>query len=118
MKKVSLALKLGLFLVLLCSLVPVTVLAQGEVACETDVVTQAEDSVSKFADKFYGDATAYTAIVEATNAKAATDSSYATITDPNVVSAGLKLCIPSVADAEATLKKSVPASTFAKPGSD
>lgn len=118
MKKISLAVNLWLLVGLLVWLVPTTVLAQGEVACETDVVTQADDSVSKFADKFYGDATAYTAIVEATNAIAATDSSYTTITDPNIVEAGRKLCIPSVADAEAALKKSLPASTFAKPGSD
>ena len=49
-------------------------LLQG-VACEQDVVVQADDWLSKLADKFYGDVLAFPAIAEATNAKAAVDDS-------------------------------------------
>jgi hypothetical protein len=38
------------------------------VACETDYSVQADDWLSKIADKFYGDVLAFPAIVEATNA--------------------------------------------------
>src|SRR5512134_2804169 len=76
-------------------LVPATTLAQEEVVCETDVVVQSDDWLSQIADKFLGDVLAFTAIAEATNAKAQTDSSYATIEDVNVIETGWKLCIPT-----------------------
>lgn len=82
---------------------PAPAFAQGEVACETDVTVQADDWLSKIADKSYGNVLAFPAIVEATNAKAASDSSYATIDNPDVIEPGWKLCIPSAADAETML---------------
>ena len=60
-------------------------IAQDDVVCENDVVVQADDWLSKLADKFFGDILAYPAIAEATNAKAQTDDSYATIEDANVI---------------------------------
>jgi putative lipoprotein len=56
---------------------------------------QADDWLSKIADKEYGDPLAYPAIVEATNSKAAEDSSFTVITDPNVVAVGQKLWLPA-----------------------
>ena len=47
--------------------------------CASDAIVQADDWLSKIADKFYGDILAFPAIVEATNAKAAIDDSYTTI---------------------------------------
>jgi hypothetical protein len=60
-------------------------------------VVQTGDWLSKLADKFYGDPQAWSLIVEATQAKAASDSSFATITDPNLIEVGQKLWIPTVA---------------------
>jgi multiple sugar transport system substrate-binding protein len=91
-----------LFLGLILTLAPAPLLAQ-EMACESDVVVQADDWLSKLAEKFYGDVLAFPAIAEATNAKAAADNSYASIDDVNVIEPGWKLCVPSAAEAEALL---------------
>jgi carbonic anhydrase len=61
---------------------------------------QAGDWLSKIAEKYYGDVMAYPLIVEATNAKAKEDSSFATITDPDMIEVGQKLWIPVAAGAE------------------
>lgn len=55
---------------------------------------QAGDWLTKISEKYYGDAQAYRPIIEATNAKAAEDSSFATITDPNLIIVGQKLWVP------------------------
>jgi branched-chain amino acid transport system substrate-binding protein len=73
------------------------------VACEQDVVVQLDDWLSKLADKFYGDVLAYQVIADATNAKNATDSTYAKIDNVDIIEPGWKLCIPSSADAQALL---------------
>ena len=69
-------------LALILTLAPTAALAQEEVTCDSDVVVQADDWLSKIADKFLGDVLAFPAIVEATNAMAASDDSYAKIDDP------------------------------------
>jgi hypothetical protein len=56
-------------------------------------VVQAGDWLSKIAEKYYGDPLAYPTIVEATNAKAAEDESFAVIEDPDVIEVGQKLWI-------------------------
>jgi putative spermidine/putrescine transport system substrate-binding protein len=90
-------------LALLFTLAPATSLAQTEVVCENDVVVQADDWLSKIAEKFYGDVLAFQAIADATNAKAATDSSYATIENVDVIEPGWKLCVPAAEAAQATV---------------
>ncbi len=70
-----------------------------QVACEQDTVVQADDWLSKLADKFYGDILAFPAIVEATNQANAADDSYALIENADLIEPGWKLCIPSVDDA-------------------
>jgi len=96
-----------LILTLLLAALPATALADGhaqsDVTCESVVTVQLNDWLSKLADKFYADVLAYPAIVQATNAKAATDSSFATIDNPDLIEPGWKLCIPSVSDAEVML---------------
>ena len=72
--------------------------AQG-LACEQDIVVQADDWLSKIAGKVYGDILAFPAIVEATNTAASSDDSYTVIDDPDVIEVGQKLCVPSAADA-------------------
>jgi putative spermidine/putrescine transport system substrate-binding protein len=66
-------------------------------------VVQADDWLSNIADKAYGDILAFPAIVEATNAALATDSSYAKINNPDLIEPGWKLCVPSTGDAQAIL---------------
>jgi ABC-type sugar transport system substrate-binding protein len=77
------------------------------VACEQDYTVALADWLSKLSDLFYGDVLAYPAIVLATNMKAAEDSSYAVIVDPDLIEPGWKLCVPSAADAEALLATSI-----------
>jgi peptide/nickel transport system substrate-binding protein len=102
MKKAFSFMSIGLLLVLLLVLAPIPTLAQ-EISCESDVTVQADDWLSKIAEKFYGDPVAFPAIVAATNAKAATDDSYAVLDNPDVIETGWKLCIPSPDDAQALL---------------
>ena len=61
-------------------------------------IVQADDWLSKIAEKEYGDPLAYTAIVEATNAKAAEDGSFAVILNPDIIEIGQKLWIPDSPD--------------------
>lgn len=60
-------------------------------------IVQADDWLSKLALKFYSDMTKYPAIVEATNAKAQADSTFALITNPDLIEIGQKLWIPAEA---------------------
>ncbi len=105
MKKVWYLISLVTLLALILTIAPVNALAQEEVVCESDVVVQADDWLSKIAEKFLGDVLAFQAIADATNAKAATDSSYAQVTDVNVIEPGWKLCIPSAAGAVASIEE-------------
>lgn len=94
MKKVAHGFTVVLLLALLLTVMPLVALAQENVTCEADATVQGDDSLSTLAEKYYGNLLAYPVIVDATNAMNAKDSSYAKITDPNVVEAGSKLCIP------------------------
>ncbi len=102
MKKLNKVIAVLMVLAFTLTLLPVHTLAQEEVDCEEDVVAQTDDSQRKLADKFYGDVFAYQAIADATNAMAASDDSYATVEDVNVIEPGWKLCVPS-ADAAGVL---------------
>lgn len=55
---------------------------------------QANDWLSKIAEKYYDDVLVYPIIVEATNAKATEDDSFALIEDPDLIEVGQKLWIP------------------------
>lgn len=82
-----------------------TVSAQEEGA---EYTVQADDWLSKLADKFYGDPLAYPAIVEATNTKAATDDTFAAIDNPDIIEVGQKLLIPTAQEASTILGSQVP----------
>ncbi len=58
-------------------------------------IVQPGDWLMKLARRFYNDAGLYTLIVDGTNAKAATDATFATVPDPNVIWVGDKLWIPA-----------------------
>ena len=107
MKKVNSLVSIMLLLALLLAVLPGAALAQGEVTCEADATIQGEDSLSTLAEKYYGNILAYPVIVDATNAMNAKDSSYAKITDPNVIEPGSKLCIPSGEVAQKLLNEQV-----------
>ena len=59
-----------------------------------EYTVQADDWLSKIAEKSFGDPLAYTAIFEATNAAAAAGGAYDVIADPNVIEVGQVVCIP------------------------
>ncbi|MCE7986144.1 MAG: alpha/beta fold hydrolase [Caldilinea sp. CFX5] len=92
--------------------------AQSSLDCATTVIVQPGDTLSLIAGRQLGSQVTYQAIVAATNAKAAVDSSYTAITNPNTLAVGWKLCIPaatttvssSVNDA-ATSVQSLPVAT-------
>ncbi|UCC64504.1 MAG: META domain-containing protein, partial [Anaerolineae bacterium] len=90
-------------LALLVLSLPGPSVAQEPVACESDYVVQTGDWLAKIADEQYGDDALYPAIVLATNARSASDSSYATIADPWRIEPGWKLCIPDAQTAQAGL---------------
>lgn len=85
--------------------------AQTAVACEQEYSVTAGDWLSNIADKFYGDISVYNAIFLATNLKAQTDSTFATLTSPDAVEVGQKLCIPSKTDAEQLMNAAVATAT-------
>jgi hypothetical protein len=73
------------------------------VVCEQEIIVQADDWLSKIAEKVYGDVFAYPAIAEVTNAKHAEDDSFAQIDNVDLIEIGWKLCAPSAAEAQAML---------------
>lgn len=80
---------------------------QDAITCEQEVIVQADDWLSKIAEKVYGDILAYPAIAEATNAAQAQDDTFASIENVDVIKIGWKLCIPSAADAEVLLDRAL-----------
>ncbi len=87
---------LFLLLVLVVALVPATAAAQGEGSTYT---VQADDWLSKLAEKEYGDVLAYPAIVYYTNQMAKTDDSFTVIVNPNAIEVGDILYLPSADEA-------------------
>jgi peptide/nickel transport system substrate-binding protein len=91
---------LVMMFVLLSSLPIASVLA------ETDGKTytiQADDWLSKLADKEYGNLLAYKAIVHYTNQKAKTDPAFTPIHDPDQIEVGWTIYLPTTEDAAAYL---------------
>lgn len=78
-------------------------MAQSEM-CAQDYVVQADDWLSKIAEKFLGDVLAYNAIADATNAAAAAGGAYDPIADPNIIEVGQVLCIPGDVMAEPAME--------------
>ena len=67
--------------------------AYGAAMCDP-VVVKAGDSISQLAKTHLGNMQRYQDIVAATNQAAGADGSYASITDPDRIEIGMKLCIP------------------------
>jgi raffinose/stachyose/melibiose transport system substrate-binding protein len=85
--------------------VPVVATAPPAQATGQDYVVVKDDWLSKLADKYLGNQLSYPAIVALTNEKAATDSSYAKIDNPDRIEVGWKIYIPSAAEAQAYMAK-------------
>ena len=75
-------------------IMPPSALAQSP-SCAQVVTVQPGDTLSSIAGRTLGNAAAYDRIVAATNAAAASDSSFATIVNAGRLSIGWKLCIPA-----------------------
>lgn len=69
--------------------------AQSAPDCAATVIVQPGDTLSLIAGRQLGSQVTYQAIVAATNAKAAVDSSFTAIANPNTLTVGWKLCIPA-----------------------
>lgn len=69
--------------------------------CAENYVVQASDSLSQIAAKYLGDPFAFSQIVEATNAAAAGNQTYAAIDDPDLIEVGQTICIPGSPEAAA-----------------
>jgi hypothetical protein len=96
--------KMVLFLILSLTFSLLPTLAQdSEIICEADVIVQADDWLSKLAEKFLGDVLAFPSIVQATNAKSAVDRTYTKIENPDVIELGWKLCVPDTQTAQELL---------------
>ena len=88
-----------LIVTMLVVFVPVVAAAPPAQAKGQDYVIVLGDWLSKLSDKYLGNALSYPAIVSATNQKAATDTSYHSISDVNTVEVGWKIYIPSAEEA-------------------
>ena len=84
---------LMLVIILVMLWVPDRALAQTSAACEVEYTVQAGDSLSKIADKYLGNPSAFAAIVEATNTQAS--DRFNAIENPDFIRTGWLLCIPS-----------------------
>lgn len=100
----------------LAALAPLPVLAAPpvqEIACAEEYIVQADDWLSKISEKLLGNVLAFPAIAEATNQKHAGDTSFAQITNPDLIEVGWKLCVPGAEDAQALLGAAVLEATLA-----
>ena len=72
-------------------------------AGETAYTVQKDDNLWGLAEKYLGNGAAYTAIVAATNARNAQDSTFAKIANPSIIQPGWKVLIPASEDAGALM---------------
>ncbi|MCB0154290.1 MAG: LysM peptidoglycan-binding domain-containing protein, partial [Anaerolineae bacterium] len=91
MKKVGVSLLMVLLLIAL--LAGLASAASPVQQTGQEYTVQADDWLSKLAEKNYGDVLAWPVIWKATLAKAEADDSFAMITDPNIIEVGQKLWI-------------------------
>jgi alpha-glucoside transport system substrate-binding protein len=94
-----------LFATLLVMLVPVVVSAQEPVTCQEEVVVQKDDWLSKYADKYLGNARAWPAIFHLHNQAAAADPTKFPdkIDNPDLIEVGWTICIPATEQATSFL---------------
>jgi len=81
-------------------------------------IVQANDWLSKIAEKEYGDFSLYPTIVEATNAKSQEDDSFDLITDPDRIEIGQKLWLPATVEMSTKAESEMSEQTEAEMASD
>ncbi len=96
------------FLVLLTVLVLFSTMAapgfaQNGPQCDNVYTVQADDWLSKVAERYFGTILAFPAIIDSTNAAAKMDDSFTAIQNPDEIEVGQQFCIPTQAEAEAFL---------------
>lgn len=96
--------RIVLILTVLCLFVTINSVANAQTQDEGQAyIVQAADSLSTLAEDFYQNYAAWPAIQIATNAKAAQDSRFAPIEEPDQLSAGQLIWIPDPREAERLL---------------
>jgi peptide/nickel transport system substrate-binding protein len=100
-KTVSILATALLLVMLLSTSVAIPAYAQGD--CADTYTVQADDWLSKIADRYLGNVLAFPAIVDSTNAAANSDDSFDPIRNADLIDIGQQLCIPSAEEAEASL---------------
>lgn len=75
--------------------------------CADEYTVQADDWLSKIAEKLLGQVQAYPAIVTATAQRQTADATFAVITNPDQIEVGWKLCIPTTEEAQAILSSAL-----------
>lgn len=111
--KVQPILRAIVVIVILSTLAPWMALATSpthEISCAEEYTVQADDWLSKIANKHLGDMLAYPAIASATNQKRQVDGSFAEVTNPDFIEIGWKLCVPAAKDAQTLLESAAPTS--------
>ncbi len=77
--------------------------AQEITECDQIIIVQADDWLSKIAEKVYGNVLAYPVIAEATNAMHSQDDTFPLIENLDQIEVGWQLCLPAADEAEALL---------------
>jgi LysM repeat protein len=77
-------------------------------ACYDIYTVQANDWLSKIAEKYLGDIDAYPAIINATNQQHQQDDTFPQIANADVIEAGWRLCIPEPTEAEVIIAENPP----------
>ena len=91
----------SVFVLMLSATIAIAAPSTQGVTCEETYVVQADDWLSKLADRYFSDIFAYPAIFVATNLMATTDDSFTNIANPDVIEIGQTLCIPDADAVEA-----------------
>jgi dienelactone hydrolase len=108
----SYRLKLSLLLALisLCAAMTAPRASQAQsVVCAEELVLQRGQTLATIAARVFGTQDGVADIIAATNAQAAVDSAYTTISDPNAVEAGWKICVPAASQSTASPSEAVTA---------
>ncbi|MEM7029313.1 MAG: LysM peptidoglycan-binding domain-containing protein [Chloroflexota bacterium] len=89
-----------IFLSILSSALLTVVIAPLPAQAQNDQthIVESGDTLSRLAEQYYGDLSAWNIIVEATNAKAEEDDSFTVIDNPDLIEVGQKLWIPNQPD--------------------
>jgi glucose/mannose transport system substrate-binding protein len=96
---------IALAAILLLTLIPAVVSAQGPVTCQEEVSVAADDWLSKYADKYFGNVLSWPAIMALHNQAAQADPATfpSKIENADVLEVGWTICIPAEDEANAFL---------------